>query len=244
MRINRLYTSVPLRPETVVRLDPSAGHYLSRVLKLRPGDPLVLFNGDGNDYAAELANARRDAMEVRVTARLPAVPAPGLRITLAQAIGKGDRMDQCLQKATELGVAALQPLFTERTAVRLDGERLARRVEHWRRVTISACEQCGRAELPDLAAPLTLDEWLAGLQPGETAFALTPGAGSSLAEVSLAGSVVSLLVGPEGGFSDNELMQLQRAGLSPVALGPRVLRTETAGPAAIAVLQALYGDFR
>jgi 16S rRNA (uracil1498-N3)-methyltransferase len=182
-------------------------------------------------------------MEVRVTARLPAVPPPTLRITLAQAIGKGDRMDQCLQKATELGVAAVQPLFTERTAVRLRGERLERRLEHWRRIMISACEQCGRAELPDLAPARELTGWLAEAQPAAPAFALVPGAARPLARVALGSAPLTLFVGPEGGFSEAELEMLVAAGVEPVALGPRILRTETAGPAALAVLQTLRGDF-
>ena len=243
MRISRLYTDSPLQPDQATDLDASAGHYVFRVLKLRAGDPLVLFNGDGHDYAAELLSNRRDRVELLVTARLPAVPESPLGITLAQAIGKGDRMDLALQKATELGVAGIQPLFTERTEVRIEGTRLEKRLEHWRRVMISACEQCGRAVVPQLYPPLALPEWLAdGSRP--RTLALVPGAGQPLAGALQKVEPTALLVGPEGGLSEQEVRQLQLAGVMPVSFGPRVLRTETAGPAAIAVLQASWGDLR
>ena len=241
MRISRLFSDSPLEPGQQVVLDADAGHYVFRVLKLRAGDPLVLFNGDGADYAAELLSNRRDRVELQVTARLPAVSESPLHITLAQAIGKGDRMDLALQKSTELGVAAVQPLFTERTEVRIDGARLEKRVQHWRRVMISACEQCGRARVPELLPPLGLPEWLAVPERPAT-LALAPGAELPLASALNAGAPLAVLVGPEGGLSEQEVRQLRVAGARLVAFGPRVLRTETAGPAAIAVLQALWGD--
>jgi 16S rRNA (uracil1498-N3)-methyltransferase len=243
MRINRVYAECRLEPEARVSLDAQAGHYVFRVLKLRSGDALVLFNGDGSDYAAELLSNRRDRVELRVTTRLPAVPEPGLRITLVQAVGKGDRMDYSLQKATELGVAAVQPLFCERTEVRLQGERLERRMSHWRRVMISACEQCGRAVIPELFPPVNLDEWLAQAGPVQRLM-LDPGAAAPLAALTPGAGGTAIAVGPEGGFSDLELKQIRLAGVTAVSLGPRVLRTETAGPAAMAVLQALHGDMR
>lgn len=238
-----MFTESPLAPDREVRLDAQAGHYLHRVLKLRAGDPLVLFNGDGHDYAAELLSNRRDEVPLRITARLPAVPEPGLRVTLAQAVGKGDRMDYALQKATELGAVAFQPLFTERTEVRLTGTRLERREAHWRRVIISACEQSGRATLPGLHAAKSLDEWLAEPLEGDR-FLLDPTADDSLCGSAPHGPPVTVIIGPEGGFSDQEVRGMALAGVRAVRLGPRVLRTETAGPAAVAVLQALHGDLR
>ncbi len=240
MRISRLFTDQPLSPDDVVILEERTGHYLLRVLRLRAGDALVLFNGDGSDYAAELTE-RRDRAEVRVNARLPAVAESRLELTLVQAVGKGDRMDTSLQKATELGVAAVRPLFTERTEVRLDGKRLDRRLEHWRGVLVAACEQSGRARVPELLPSLSLDDWLAEPATG-LRFALAPGAERGLASVSLPDGAAEVLVGPEGGFSEAELKKLVLAGCTAVSLGPRVLRTETAGPAALAVLQALWGD--
>jgi len=243
MRINRIHTETRLEPEHKVFLDAQAGHYVFRVLKLRNGDPLVLFNGDGSDYAAELLSNRRDRVELRITARLPAVPESSLHITLVQAVGKGDRMDYSLQKATELGVTAVQPLISERTEVRLDEQRLDRRMAHWRRVIISACEQCGRAVVPAVARPAELQAWLGGADGGER-LVLDSGAGTALAGLPLEGGAVAIVVGPEGGFSGREMKEFRLAGVTSVSLGPRVLRTETAGPAAIAVLQALHGDWR
>ncbi|KAA9130965.1 16S rRNA (uracil(1498)-N(3))-methyltransferase [Marinihelvus fidelis] len=241
MRISRLYTDERLEPGRPITLEAKTGHYLMRVLKLRAGDPLVLFNGDGADYAAELLSNRRDRVEVAVSARLPALRPSPLAVTLVQAVGKGDRMDFSLQKATELGVAAVRPLFTERTGVRLEAERLEKRAEHWRRVMISACEQCGRADIPELLAAAGLDEWLPEPPRGRR-LCLAPGAEQPLVTLPGAGHGFELVIGPEGGFSDLETQQMTRSGVDMVALGPRVLRTETAGPVAIAVLQALFGD--
>ncbi len=243
MRISRLYTPERLAPDREVTLDEKTGHYVFRVLKLRAGDPVVLFNGDGSDYAAELLSNRRDRVELVVSARLPALAESPLAVTLVQAVGKGDRMDLSLQKATELGVTAVRPLFSERTGVRLDGDRLDKRMEHWRRVMISACEQCGRAVVPTLLEAVGLDDWLASPARGQR-LCLAPGASRALAGIEMSADGYELVVGPEGGFSDLEFQCMDRAGVTRMAMGPRVLRTETAGPAALAVLQALHGDFR
>jgi 16S rRNA (uracil1498-N3)-methyltransferase len=220
-------------------LEERTSHYLVRVLRLRPGQPLVLFNGDGFDYAAEVGDPR--CREIAVAARVPALTESSLSITLAQAVGKGDRMDYSLQKATELGVAAVQPLFTERTEVRLKGKRLQKRMQHWQGVVIAACEQCGRAVVPKLAEPLGLGDWLA--EPGTgLRLALDPKAEQSLGAIEITTNKVSLMVGPEGGFSESETRLMKLAGITRVSLGPRILRTETAGPAAITLLQARAGD--
>jgi 16S rRNA (uracil1498-N3)-methyltransferase len=242
MRISRLFTDQPLAPDKEVELEARTGHYLQRVLRLRTGDALVLFNGDGSDYAAEYLGGPRDRVRVRVNTRLPAVPESPLPLVLAQAVGKGDRMDYSLQKATELGVAAIQPLFTERTEVRLDGKRLERRRAHWQGVLVAACEQSGRARVPELREAMNLEAWLEQSWSG-LRVVLSPGADRPLAGVNPDKGGVEILVGPEGGLSDRELGVLERGGVLPVSLGPRVLRTETAGPAALAVLQTLAGDF-
>jgi 16S rRNA (uracil1498-N3)-methyltransferase len=164
-----------------------------------------------------------------------------LRITLVQAVSKGDRMDLSLQKAAELGVYAVQPLFSERTEVRLGGDRMERRVDHWQRVLISACEQCGRARVPLVLEPVGLEEWLA-VEDTQHCVVLEPTAERPLAAHVLQGDELAVVVGPEGGFSERELKLFQLAGVQALSLGPRVLRTETAGPVALAVLQALHGD--
>lgn len=242
MRVSRIYTDQPLRAGGRIVLEGKKALYLARVLRLRAGDALVLFNGDGSDYASEIVSVRKERIEAGVNTKLPAVAEPELRITLVQAIARGERMDYCLQKATELGVAAVQPVFTERVEVRLEGPRLERRMAHWRGVIASACEQSGRAVVPGLHEPVSLDAWLA-VETEALRLVLDPVSGQSLAGQTIPGAAVEILVGPEGGLSHAEMTLLQSAGTRRVALGPRVLRTETAGPAAIAVLQAIAGDF-
>ena len=242
MRISRFYTDQPLTPGVRVQLDDRAGHYLARVLKLRIGAPLVLFNGDGADYAGEIESMERSGPVIMVNTRLPAAAESPLGVTLVQAISRGERMDQTLQKSTELGVAAIQPIFTRRVEVRLDGRRLDKRMAHWRGVVNAACEQCGRASLPEIGQPVDLPAWTE--RPGAPVrLVLDPTAGRDLSGVTLSAGSVEILVGPEGGLTAQESAQLEQAGVVAVRLGPRVLRTETAGPAAIAVLQALAGDF-
>ncbi len=240
MRMHRIYTDKALQPGQTVTLVDEAAHYLSRVLRVTVGQAVIVFNGDGSDYAAEISRVERAAIRLELSGHLTACAESPLHITLVQAISRGERMDLTLQKATELGVSAVQPVFTVRTEVRLPVGKLERRMEHWRKVIISACEQSGRSCLPVLHQPVDLMGW-AQQDSRARRIMLTPGASGSLARTS-PGLAVELLVGPEGGFDDRELELLGRHGVLAVSLGPRILRTETAGPAAIAIMQALAGD--
>ena len=213
---------------------------MSRVLRVVAGQTIVLFNGDGHDYVAEVVRPGNKEISLCVISLLPAAMESGLKSTIAQAISRGERMDQTLQKCTELGVVAFQPLFSERVEVRPRAGKLARRLEHWQGVVVSACEQSGRAVIPMVLAPLDFGDWLDMSKTGGRLI-LVPGAETPLARVRLNGQV-HLVVGPEGGFSDLELGLARSRGVEAVSLGPRVLRTETAAPAAVAVLQALAGD--
>ena len=241
MRIHRVHTHHILEPGQEVTVGDRAAHYLSRVLRVAVGQAIVLFNGDGHDYAAEVVQPGKKEFSLYVISRLPAARESGLKITVVQAISRGERMDQTLQKCTELGVAAFQPLFSERVEVRLRPEKLARRLEHWQGVVVSACEQSGRAVIPMVLVPLDFGDWLDKSDNGRRLI-LVPGAETPLARVALHDQA-QLVVGPEGGFSDLELELARSHGVEAVSLGPRVLRTETAAPAAVAVLQALAGDF-
>ncbi len=244
MRIPRIHLPQALHPGLEIELPAQAGEHLVRVLRLAPGDRVQLFDGSGAEFAAELQSLGRRGVRVRIGAALTPVERESpLRITLAQGIARGDKMDWILQKATELGVDAIVPLLTERTQVRLDARREASRIEHWRAVLISACEQCGRSHLPRLAAPLRLADWATASDaiPGPR-LALDPDGPRRLRELQLAGSC-TLVVGPEGGLSTQDLATLAAAGFIGLRLGPRILRTETAGLAALAALQALAGDF-
>ena len=240
MRIHRVFTGQPLEPGDTVALAEDAAHYLSRVLRVTTGQQVVVFNGDGFDYSAEINRLDRGALGVLVQSRLPARPEPPLQIRLVQAVSRGERMDLTLQKATELGVTEVQPLFSARTEVRLKGEKLLRRMEHWRKVVVSACEQSGRARLPLVHVPVDLEEWVQS-PPLSRRLVCLPGADRSLAGMGVQ-SAVEVLVGPEGGFDDYELELLAGQGVIAVGLGPRVLRTETAGAVAITILQAVAGD--
>ena len=241
MRIHRVHTHHALEPGSEITITGKVAHYLGRVLRLGPGELIVLFNGDGHDYVAELVRFGKGEVALAISSRLPAARESAIRITVAQAISRGERMDQTLQKCTELGATGFQLLLSERVEVKLKADKLAKRVEHWQAVVVSACEQSGRAVIPEVFYPASFHEWLAAGKGG-CRLVLAPGAEKPLARVELSGPV-ELAVGPEGGFSESELEQMESQGVQAVSLGPRVLRTETAAPAAVAVIQALAGDF-
>ncbi|MGB5487130.1 MAG: 16S rRNA (uracil(1498)-N(3))-methyltransferase [Lysobacterales bacterium] len=242
MRRSRIYTSQPLLSADSVELQGAASHYLTRVLRLSKGDPLILFNGDGRDYSAEISEVQAKRVLTRLLdSTIPGNESP-MKITLVQAICRGERMDYALQKATELGVFGIQPLISHRVEVRLDKARQAKRMKHWQRVVISACEQSGRAVVPEVKSPLSMFEWLAEADDSPRVV-LDPFAENRLSGLSVEGDAISILVGPEGGFTQEEADAVRLSGLTAFSLGPRVLRTETAGPAAIAVLQAKTGEF-
>jgi len=244
MRAIRHYIDAPLAVGTRVVLPESAVAHLVRVLRLGIGDRFSLFNGDGCDYQAQLVSLGKKSAEAELSERLEIATESPLRITLAQGIARGEKMDLILQKATELGVSCIAPVVTERTEVKLDGERVEKKMQHWRGVLASACEQCGRARLPQILEPQSLAHFAAG-DGSRRRFVLDPDAGQTLAAVAIAmEDSVSLLVGPEGGLSERDLAAVRAARYEGLKLGPRILRTETAGLAAIAALNALYGDWR
>lgn len=243
MRIPRIHLPLPLAVGATAPLDDNAFNRVVRVLRLKPGAELVLFDGAGGAFAATLAEVGKRDARARVTAILPGDVESPLRVVLAQAISRGEKMDYTLQKAVELGVAAIQPLFAERGGVALSGERLARKIQHWRGVVVGACEQCGRNRLPELRQPLPLADWLG--QPAEPGLRLLldPLAERGLRGLEAPTGTIALLIGSEGGLSSAEIARARAAGFVGVRLGPRVLRTETAGVAALAAMQTLWGDW-
>ena len=241
LRHSRIYTSQALFSAGSIELEGPASHYLSRVLRLAVGDSVILFNGDGSDYRGEICGIQRQSVSVKLfDSFIPGNESP-LKITLVQAISRQERMDYSLQKCTELGVSCIQPVISRRVEFRLDTTRLAKRVAHWQRVVISACEQCGRAVVPKVMMPVPLAEWMAGIDESPRLI-LDPAGEIKMSSFSMPGDAVSVLVGPEGGFTGEELEQARLNDFRTVSLGPRVLRTESAGPAMIAVLQAVAGD--
>ena len=211
MRLSRIYLQASIEPEQALSLHGASAHYVQNVLRLAVGDSLILFNGDGCDYCCTIARVAKRNLLLDVETRLPAAPESALKITLLQAISRGDKMDTCLQKATELGVHCIQPLWSKRVTVKLQASRELKRVGHWQKVVISACEQSGRALVPQVNNPVTLVDWLLSGR-NETAVLLSPGTENTLAEAfsgsQMENRSLALLVGPEGGFSNLEIEQM------------------------------------
>jgi 16S rRNA (uracil1498-N3)-methyltransferase len=244
MHLPRCYLPQTLVEGAIHGLGEQSAHHITRVLRLRPGASIRVFDGQGSEHEAIIREARRVQVTVELGKAVVSVPEPRIAITLAQGIPRGDRMDLILQKAVELGVTTVQPLWTERSQSRTTGERLAKRVRHWQGVVISACEQCGRATLPTLETPVEYHAWVADNHRHDGRILLDPEAALALGDMRLPGNAILLLVGPEGGISAAESAQAMAAGFSTVRLGPRILRTETAALAMIAGLQTLWGDLR
>ena len=240
MRIPRVFVDAELRSEQLVTLPKEAARHVGKVLRLPAGAPLVLFNGQGGEWLAEL-RFEDGIAQAELREYDGANKASPLAVTLLQAIGRGERMDYAIQKAVELGVAAIQPLFTERTVVKLDGQRLQKRQQHWQQVAVAACEQSGRNLVPTVMPACRFAEALA--IEADLRCLLAPAADSPL-PAQVQPQTVALLIGPEGGLSGAELEQATAAGWQAWQLGPRILRTETAGSAALAILQARWGDFK
>lgn len=235
----RLFVDLPLATGTPVELPPDAAHHVARVLRMASGDPVILFDGRGGEYPSRLALEGRNSVRALVGPHVAMERESALHVTLLQGISSADRMDFTVQKAVELGVAAIQPLVTVKSVVRLSGERQAKRVEHWQRVAIAACEQCGRNRVPPVLEPVPVDRYLP--PEGATKWCMAPGGSERLA-APLLGPVV-LAVGPEAGFTADEEQVLAARGFRSLRLGERVLRTETAALAALAAINALSGEF-
>ena len=242
MRIPRIHFPNLLASGCLVSLPDGAAKHVARVLRLKPGAELVLFNGEGGEYTAVLEQVARDAVTVRVGAFNPLECESPLAVVLVQGISRAERMDYTIQKAVELGVTRIVPVFAARSVVELHGERLQRRLQHWQDVAIGACEQCGRNHVPAIDTAVELGYWLRRPGPETLRLVLNHRATGSLGALTRP-TALTLLIGPEGGLEDGEIAQAERAGFIGMRLGPRVLRTETAAVTALAALQTLWGDF-
>mgnify|MGYP001814353932 CR=1 FL=1 len=242
MRIPRIYTGQVLRAESSFDLEPGPSQHLARALRMQVGDSLVLFDGSGGDYPATVVAIDKKQVSVTTGVHNSREVESPLAIHLGIAISRGDRMDWVVQKATELGVSGITPLLTERTEVKLKGDRAQKKLGHWQQIAISACEQCGRNRIPQVAPLTALKSWLATTTAERKLVlhhrAINAGAAAG------SPSSVALLVGPEGGLSDAEIALAESASYQSLQLGPRVLRTETAPLAAIALLQSRWGDMQ
>ena len=242
MRLTRVYVDAPLEPGARITLERSAASHVTRVLRLRSGEALTLFNGRGGEHAGSIDKSHGGEVTVLIGEHHAVERESPFPITLAQGISRGQRMDLVVQKATELGVSRLVPVLTERSVVRLDAQQSDRKSNHWRAIAISACEQCGRNRLPEVALPAQLRELLREPAGDRARLLLSPDAALRVEDVPRRQSGVLVLIGPEGGLSEEEQGQAQAAGFTAVNLGPRVLRTETAAIAALTLLQREFGD--
>ncbi|ACE84262.1 16S rRNA (uracil(1498)-N(3))-methyltransferase [Cellvibrio japonicus] len=241
MRIPRIYTNQTLLTGNKVQLEESASHHLSKVLRMQPGRELVLFNGAGGEFAATIDEISKRHVTASIAAHNPHNRESPLQLELAIGISRGERFEWVLQKATELGVTKITPLMTERTEVKVSGERQEKIMERWQHILISACEQCQRNLLPQLSAPVPITDWLKTVD-AELRFVLHHRDSQTLPADKKPHSA-ALLIGPEGGLSDDEIALAKQQEFAALTLGPRVLRTETAPIAAISVVQYLWGDF-
>ena len=243
MATPRIHCDVRLGPGAQFPLSADAAQHVSKALRLKAGDGLVVFDGRGGEYEASIQRIDRGSVDVKVGAFRDVEREAAFRVGLVQGLPEADKMDWIIQKAVELGVAHVQPLVCDRSVVRLSGERAERRKSHWQRVAIAACEQSGRNRIPEVRETLTFQNWLA--TPSDAPrWMFSPGAAPLAARVEAPPEGLELLVGPEGGLSEREKDLAASRGCERVGLGPRVLRTETAPIAALAAMHALWGDFR
>lgn len=243
MPLPRFYVSSPLSAPQRLALPPAAAHHAARVLRLHVGDALIVFNGQGGEYAAHILAMGKQDVTIEIERHDPIERESPLDVTLVQALSATERMEFSIQKAVELGVRQIIPVESERCVVHLHGERAAKRVQHWQQIAVSACEQCGRNRLPEIRPIISLAAWLATLAPEQERWILLPEAEKALRDMQRPSKPVAVLIGPEGGFTDAEAAAAQRAQHHSVRLGPRVLRTETVAPAMLAAMQVLWGDF-
>lgn len=247
MRVTRVYVDAPLAGRGSIAIEGDAAAHLRRVLRLRVGDAVTLFDGHGGEYAARVAGQERRGLQVELGEHRAIERESPLDVSLVQSVARGERMDLIVQKATELGVTRIVPVSSERSVVRLAADQASRKAAHWRAVAIAACEQCGRNRVPEVEPPEPLARVLERFAssrdtPAVTRLLLDPEATAALSAHVRDARQIVLLVGPEGGLGDEEVALAARAGFRASRLGPRILRTETAAVVSIAIIQAAAGD--
>lgn len=240
MRVPRIFTTQPLQINSEVELEAGPSGHIAKALRMRIGDAVTLFNGLGGEFSAEIYSIDKKSVKLNVLNHNAQEFESPLQLELGIAISRGDRMDWVIQKATELGATRISPLTTLRTEVKLKGERAEKKLRHWQQVIIGACEQCGRNQLPQLQALASLESWLPGVN-ADRKFVLHH-RDTSATKTDIRPTSAAILVGPEGGLNKDEIISAGQHGFEALTLGPRILRTETAPLAAIAILQAKWGD--
>jgi len=239
MRITRLHVDQSLSAGSAVTVTGELAHYLANVLRLKPGMHCTVFNSGDGEFAATIAASGKQELKLALGESIACNANPTLKIHLGMGLSRGERMDFAIQKSTELGVSVITPIFSERCEVKLSGDRVGNRVQHWQKIAINACEQCGRTQVPLINPPQALDRWLNANPAG---IVLDPEGDTAMAALEIKDSV-SVLTGPEGGLTDSELQLAVRHGFRKLKTGPRVLRTETAPLVVLSLLQFCFGDF-
>ena len=242
MRISRIYHPDSLSLNQELELEPQAASHLTKVLRLSADAELVLFNGDGCEYSARIIRIQRQRAWVCIHDSQVRDLESSLKIHLCQCISKGERMDYTIQKAVELGVTHITPLISEHVAIQLKADRLTKRLNHWQGIINSACEQSGRNSLPQIDPPEKLEQWIQAYDHDTTKLTLVPDATMTLKTLATPQQSFTLLIGPEGGLSQNEITLSEQFGFKGIKLGPRILRTETAAVTMISILQGMWGD--
>lgn len=240
MKIPRLFQDRPLQISDHIALDSNTSHRLTAVLRLETDRKIILFNGDGLEYLSTITLIKKNRVNVTILEKIRKNLESPLEIHLGQVISKGEKMDFVIQKATELGVKKITPLFSARSVVHLKQDRLEKKTEHWQKIAIHAVEQCGRTVVPNIEQPVPLEEWVFN-RDEKTRLALDPASPQGLNTCPILGPV-ALLIGPEGGLTEEELVYATQRGFQMVSCGPRILRTETAALVAITALQCKVGD--
>ena len=242
--MHRFYHSNPLELNQIIILDEFASHHALRVMRVKVDDFLILFNGDGFDYKGRVNDINKKTINVEILSKEKNNNESPININLFQSISSNEKIDMVIQKATELGVSSIQPIFSSRSTIKLNLDRAKKRLIHWRQVSISACEQSGRSKIPTIKSPIEFDQISEGIKTNSLNLLLHP---DILKETSnlpneYSGDI-NIFIGPEGGFSQDEVLLLKKQNCINIQLGPRILRTETAPLAIIAILQYKYGDF-
>ncbi len=244
--IPRIYSAKPIVAHSAVELPEPSRRHVVQVLRLRKGNTLTLFDGLGGEFPAEITDISKRTMQVQIGEKSDVVRESPLYIHLLQGLSKGERMDYTVQKATEAGVAEITPIITERTVVRINAERFAKKLHHWQQIAISACEQSGRTRIPKIHPPLAFNKLMENLAQTPlqgTGFLMDTTGAHSFKSYDAPTNPIHFLVGPEGGITPGELEAARNAGFLPVQMGPRIFRTETMCVAAITAMQLLWGDF-
>ncbi|WP_299266918.1 16S rRNA (uracil(1498)-N(3))-methyltransferase [uncultured Psychrosphaera sp.] len=241
MRISRIFHSQSLSVSSSVNLEPEAANHVGRVLRMQSGQQVVLFNGDGHDYLAEITDVTKKNVVVNLLSKQEVSNESPLKVHLAQGISRGDKMDFTIQKSVELGITEITPIFTERCGVKLSGERLEKKHSQWQKIAIAACEQSGRAIVPIIHKPIQITEFLAQ-KSDQLKLNLHPRASTTVKGLVVPAAGVRFIIGPEGGLNDAEIEQALNAGYQEILLGPRILRTETAALTLLSALQLQFGD--